>query len=186
MSRAPHTLNTQTAGMAHDVRAVSPDIPTTASMAAIRSPYAAGIAKTGESDDPRNQKAESNEPKCVRNQQRDQSILPTHGRESGKMYSFVTVPKATKLISTLSPNNAMLSIDRLAVSVQEPFLGNGWRESSRRRAASVEAQSTAEPLNDTADKPHQTSAQGSAPRAGPPRDASSRVEAQAGRCPTRC
>src|SRR5215467_10132116 len=32
---------------------------------------------------------------------------------------------------------------------------------------------TVEPVNGTADTPHQISAQGSAPRAGPPRDASS-------------
>ena len=76
--------------------------------------------------DPRNQKAESNEPKCVRNQQRDQNILRRTAVSLGKMYSFVTVPKATKLISTLSPNNAALSIDRLAGLTRSRSRFRGW------------------------------------------------------------
>jgi len=39
------------------------------------------------------------------------------------MYSFVTVPNATKLISTLSPNNTLLLMDRSVVWVG---LGRLW------------------------------------------------------------
>src|SRR5258708_9925232 len=42
-------------------------------------------------------------------------------RNRGQMYSFVTMPKARKLIRTLSPNNAAIVMDRLLVAASAVF-----------------------------------------------------------------
>jgi hypothetical protein len=80
----PHTLSTHTIETAQDARTESANVAMTATMAAIRSPYATGTANAGESEGdttPRNEKAEPDEPKCVKNHQRKKGIVSTHDPE---------------------------------------------------------------------------------------------------------
>src|SRR6266849_10215050 len=122
MSTAPHTLNTHTLGMAQDARAESANVATTARMAATRSPYAAGIAKADASEGdttPGTRKLSPTNRNVWGTTNGMRASSRRMPRSRGQMYSFVTMPKATKLIRTLSPNNASIAIDSPLVHADE-------------------------------------------------------------------
>src|SRR5262245_18175014 len=100
--------------MAQDAPAASANVATPARLAATRSPYAAGIANTGESVGDTTPGIRKLSPTNlnvwgITNGMRASVRRMTRSR--GQMYTFVTMAKARKLIKMLSPNNASLLMD---------------------------------------------------------------------------
>src|SRR5262247_4022634 len=119
-STAPHTLNTHTIGMAQDARAASANVATPARIAATRSPYAAGVANSVESEGDTTPGIRKLSPTNrnvwgITNGMRASVRRMTRSR--GQIYTFVTMAKARKLIKMLSPNNASLLMDRLVAGI---------------------------------------------------------------------
>src|SRR4030095_6065524 len=115
-STAPQTLNTHTIGTAQRPRVESATVAMSARMAATRSPYATGTVnaeeREGETTPGIRKLSPTNRNVCgTTRDMRPASRGMT--RTCGQQYNLVTMPKATKLIRMLRPNNARLFTDRL-------------------------------------------------------------------------
>jgi hypothetical protein len=110
-SAVPQRLNNHAIGVANDARAQADPRVRMARMAARRSPYAAGKAKADDSDGdttPGIKKLSPINRKVWGTVNAISACSRRAVRSRGQMYIWATMPKATKLMVTLRPNNGRL------------------------------------------------------------------------------